>query len=110
MKAIVDSGAIDTVCGPAHMDQEDIMETEASKRGMKYCAANGGHIKNMGEGDVKAKSMEGIPLEMKAQVGDKITKMLIAVRRACEAGNMVVFNVDREAIGKLLGKSKLTPT
>jgi hypothetical protein len=107
--AVMDSGAVETMCGKEHLDEEDIAETESSKKGMRYMAADGGFIKNVGEGDVQGKSEEGIPLKLKAQVGDKITKMLIAVKRACEGGNMVMFNVDREALKELVKSDKMDP-
>jgi hypothetical protein len=34
-------------------------------------------------------------------VGDKLTNMLIAVRRVVESGNMVVFGANMKAIRKL---------
>ena len=48
-------------------------------------------------------------MKLKAQVGDKITKMLIAVKRACEGGNMVMFNVDREALKELVKCEGMDP-
>ena len=48
-------------------------------------------------------------MKLKAQVGDKITKMLIAVKRACEGGNMVMFNVDKEALKELVKCEGMDP-
>ena len=104
MNAVIDSGSVETVCGAEHIDKESVTETEASRKGMRYMAADGGYIKNIGEGQVDGRSTEGIPIRMKAQVGDKITKMLIAVRRAAEGGNIVLFNVDKESSKEVTGK------
>jgi hypothetical protein len=107
--AVMDSGAVETMCGKGHLDEEDVTETKSSKKGMRYMAADGGYITNMGEGDVQGKSEEGIPLKLKAQVGDKITKMLIAVKRVCEGGNMVMFNVDQESLKELAKCENMDP-
>ena len=45
----------------------------------------------MGEGTIKGKSMENIPIDLKMQAGEGITKLLLSVRRAVNAGNQVVF-------------------
>ena len=109
VNAVMDSGAVETMCGKRHLDEEDVTETDSSKKGMRYMAADGGYITNIGEGDVQGKSEEGIPLKLKAQVGDKITKMLIAVKRACEGGNMVMFNVDQESLKALAKCENMDP-
>ena len=62
----------------------------------------------MGEGDVKAKSEDGIEIDLTAQIGDKIRRMLIAVGRAVDAGNMVVFGADRNALRDLADKKDLS--
>ena len=40
-------------------------------------------------------------MQMKAQVGDKLSSILVSVSSACKAGNMVVFGADRDAIRRL---------
>jgi len=102
LEAIMDSGAVETLCGKQHVEEESgIRETEASRAEMNYFAANGSPIRNLGESDVKGESDEGIPVSFTAQVGDGISRILIALRRACEEGNMVVFGADRNALRKL---------
>ena len=44
---------------------------------------------------------------MVTQVGDKLTNMLIAVRRVVESGNMVVFGANMKAIRKLAACEKI---
>ena len=106
-KAIVDSGTVDTVCGPQHIGKGAIRETEASKRGANWTAAGGGKVKNLGEGDVSGKSAEGIPVSYTTQVGDKISKMLISVSRTGDAGNMTIFNADINSIRELAKRTSI---
>ena len=106
-KAIVDSGTIDTVGGPMHVAKEAIRATIASKKGLNYTSASGHTIKNLGEGDVHARSDEGIPIDMTTQVGDSLTKMLISVGRTGEAGNMTIFNCDMAAIREIARKQTI---
>lgn len=61
----------------------------------------------MGEGDFEGKSDEGIPLAFTTQVGDKISRMLIAVGKTGEAGNMTIFNADMKAIRELASRDKI---
>ena len=100
-EAIMDSGAFDSFVGMKHVDCEDIKETEASKNEEKYWTACDGSIKNKGEVSIKAQSEEGIPVNMNVQVGDKISNILIAVKNAVKAGNMVIFGADMNAIRNL---------
>ena len=51
-------------------DKLGTMETEASKKGMHYRAANGSQIKNHGACEPKGKTDEGTEVEMKFQVAD----------------------------------------
>ena len=46
-------------------------------------------------------------VELVEQVGDKIQRMLIAVTRAVDAGNMVVFGADRQALRALADKKEV---
>ena len=97
------------MAGPAHVAQEDRRETKSSKDGVTYKAANGGSIKNIGEGDVKGKTSEGMPVNLTTQVGDKMSRMLISVSRAGQAGNAVLFNVDMKTIRELAKQDKIEP-
>jgi hypothetical protein len=42
-------------------------------------------------------------------VGDKLTNMLIAVRRMVESGNMVIFGANMKTIRKLAACDKIEP-
>jgi hypothetical protein len=52
---------------------------------------------------------DGTPIEFTTQVGDKITKMLLAVRRMTESGNMVIFGANLKSIRKLAALDKIEP-
>ena len=100
-ESILDSGAFDSFIGMKHVDGEDIKQTHASKNKEKYWTACEGSIQNEGEALINAKSNEGIPIKMKVQVGDKVSRILIAVRNAVKAGNMVVFGASQQALRDL---------
>ena len=89
----VDSGAVDHVTTKKVGDKLGTTETEASKKGMHYRAANGSQIKNHGACEAKGKTDEGTEVEMKFQVAD-VTKTLGSVRRMTQAGNRVVFDAN----------------
>ena len=55
----------------------------------------------MGEGKVKGISEDGVGVQMVAQEGDKIGRMLISVGRVTDEDNAVLFNVDHELIKRL---------
>ena len=101
LKAIVDSGAVETVTPSGTIGKGKLRETILSKRGAHYTAADGGIIKNLGEGDIEGTSEEGLGVKMTAQVGDKLSKTLISVRRIVEKGNMVIFGADEAALSML---------
>ena len=84
-----------------HVAAAEIRATAASTKGFNYTSATGHAIKNMGEGDVHARSDEGIPIDMTTQVGDSLTNLLISVGRTGEAGNMTIFNCDLKAIRQI---------
>ena len=44
---------------------------------------------------------------MKAQVGGKVSNLLVSVSNACDAGNLVIFGADQEAIRKVSMMSKI---
>ena len=92
-----DSGAIDSVTPKDSAEAFRLKETEASRKGMRYRAANGSGIKNYGEKDVSGYNGHGGQVSMTLQVAD-VTKTLGSVYRWVEAGNRVVF--DRGSDGK----------
>jgi len=105
--AIVDSGAVDTIAPKAMVEGLNIRQTEISKRNGKYAAADGGVIQNLGECVMEGFGEDGTPMRLVTQVGDKVTNMLIAVRRMVESGNMVIFGANHQAIRKLAASQKI---
>ena len=109
IEAIVDSGAIDTICPREMIGGNKITETEVSKRNGKYAAADGGCITNLGESKIQAQTPDGTGVGFTTQVGDKIKRMLLAVRRMTESGNMVIFGADMKLIRKMAALDKIEP-
>ncbi len=107
IEGVMDSGAYDTIGYKGLFGGDEIRQTEASKKGMNYYAVNGGEVKNMGEADLKGVSDDGVPIAFTAQVGDKIKKLLISIRRAASSGNMVIFGADLKAIRDLAKLDKI---
>ena len=90
IKVTADSGAADHVA-PVDMAQYvELKETEASRQGIKYVAANGHRITNLGQREVQGKTDEGVSLGITWQVAD-IKKPLASIGRMCDAGNVAVF-------------------
>ena len=99
--AVVDSGSVEVIGPKGIVDDNKIRETELSKTGKGYNAANRRKIKNMGEGPVVAESETGTTINFTAQLGDKVSKLLLGLSRAADAGNAALFNVDMDLIRKL---------
>ena len=106
-EAIVDSGTVDNLGGPEHVDFEDVKETDFSKQGGRYLAASDDVIKNIGQGSMDAQDANGMPLNFTMQVGDRVKRILLSTRRAGEAGNMTIFNADLDAIKEIAKMSKV---
>ena len=66
-----------------------IEQTEDSKNGKEYTAANGGKIKNEGQKIIPfTTTVEGQELKMKVQIAE-VTRMLISASKVANAGNIV---------------------
>ena len=87
----VDSGAIVSVLPKGAAKGVPVKETQASKHGLQYRAANGTPIANEGEKPLQGYTNEGSAVSMAMQVA-KVTKPLGSVRATLEANNMVVFD------------------
>ena len=91
VEVTVDPGAVDTVGPPTVAPGIPIRETEASRSGMHYRAANNMKIPNLGEKKLQGITEEGQDVGMTIQVA-QVNKVLASVGRMCEAGNRVVFD------------------
>lgn len=107
VKAVVDSGAVETIAPEGYIEKDKIKQTAASRNGAGWKAAEGSKILNKGEGLIQGKSDDGMKLNTVSQIGDKAKRMLLAVSRIAEAGNAVMFNVDKDLTKKLAKSDKL---
>ena len=90
----IDSGAIDTV-GPKEIAGAFKMrETEMSRRGIGFVAANGSGIKNYGEKMVVGYTDDGGAVSMKVHCAD-VKKVLCSVHKMNMGGNAVVLDGER---------------
>ena len=86
----IDSGAIDTVM-PKHVAQHfETVETDASKNGPGFRAANGSPIKHFGKKTIRGISDQYHTLSLTAQVAD-VRTTLGSVFQVLRAGNVVHF-------------------
>ena len=90
-----DSGAADSVTGRDTAEAIPVKETEASRNGMNYRAANGSVIANYGEKELKGYNGQGGAVNMVLQVAD-VTKTLGSVPQWAEADNLVVFDKGKD--------------
>ena len=81
----VDSCAADHVAPTGMFPDVPIIETEASKNGKTYAAANGGEIKNEGEKVIPFTTNEGFQKKARFQVA-KVTKVLLSASKITKAG------------------------
>ena len=72
-------------------------ETEASRRGIGYCVANGNCIRNKMELTLRGTAENGVRLNVIAQASD-VTKPLGAAREIIKAGNRIVLDEDESYI------------
>ena len=90
MPVTLDSGAFDSVIPKRLAQGVPVKQTEASRRGLKYRAANGTTIVNEGEKDLRGYTNEANLVDMAMQVAE-VTKPLGSVRAMLKAGNRVHF-------------------
>ena len=87
-----DSGAAESVLPKNMLPNEPIVEGEAKRRGVKYVAANGGKMENIGEKKVKFKRAGSNAVNsITFQVTD-VSKPLASVSRILDKGNAVIFS------------------
>ena len=74
-----------------------VKETEASRRGGKFIAANGTDIPIFGEQEIRGKDDTGRDVAMRLTCAD-VQKTLASVRKMVSKGNRVVFDEDASYI------------
>ena len=93
---VVDSGAAETVMPSSWFPNHKLHESEGSKNGAVYTAANGGQLENEGERRLYLATVQGDMLrKMDFQVTN-VTKALGSVSRMVKNGNKVIFDVDEK--------------
>ena len=104
-KITIDSGAAESVLPADMLPNEKLMDGEAKKRGVRYVAANGGKMDNLGEKKVRFRRQGSAAVSsIMFQVTD-VGKPLASVSRILDKGNIVVFSrkgsyIMNEAIGE----------
>jgi hypothetical protein len=84
----MDSCAAQTVMSRKMFPRMKTEQTEDSRNGKEYTAANGGKIKNEGQKIIPFTTVEGQELKMKVQIAE-VTRMLISASKVANAGNIV---------------------
>ena len=95
-KVTVDSGAEESVWPSTHVNWEKVKETEDSRKGIGFIAANGVKMPNYGSTQVDFKK-DGKVKRMNFAVTD-CKKPLASVSRIVDKGNRVVFDDDESYI------------
>ena len=90
MELLVDSGAVDNVGDPRAFPEYKLRESDGSRNGLHYLAANNGKIKNEGELNLSCRSSEGMPFKLKMQ-GAGVSRPILSVIRLTESGKDVIF-------------------
>ena len=93
VKVIMDSGAAESVCPRSMAPQFAIRDSAASKAGVYYTSANGGHIPNLGEQHVPVCLANGARTIATFQVAE-VSRPLMSVARLCEMGNRILFGAN----------------
>ena len=91
-KITIDSGAAESVLPADMLPNEALVEGEARKKGVRYVAANGGKMDNLGEKRVRfrrngAAAVNNITFQVTG-----VSKPLASVSRILDKGNTVVFS------------------
>ena len=89
MRLTIDSGACDAVC-PPHSFSNTSLNVHNKEFGKPYGACGGETVRNIGSKAVTCLTNGGVS-DYVFQVGDKLTKPLLAVSKICEQGKAVFF-------------------
>ena len=90
IKIVADSGASDHVAPPSTAAHIEIEETEMSRSGLYYTAANGQKIDNVGQRTIRALTEDGNKVAMTWQIA-AIKRPLASIGKMCDAGNSAIF-------------------
>ena len=93
MTACVDSGAVRSVAPRVAAPGVKLTETEESKSGKVFRAANGYEIEIYGEKRIPSTTTTGRKAQVKYTIAD-VSRPLLAVCEVCDQGKQVVFDND----------------
>ena len=93
IELLVDSGAVDNVASPHPFPEYRIRQSEGSKKGLHYFAANNGSIPNVGEQHLCFESPEGLSFKVRMQSAE-VSRPILSVMKLAEGGNDVLFRQD----------------
>ena len=93
----VDSGSADHVAPEEEFGTTPLEESEGSKKGRRYIAANGQKVPNLGQRVVKMATDDGLPLQVRWQV-TKVVKPLLSVSKLTSNGNVVILDKNHPRI------------
>ena len=91
LSSIVDSGAAENVAPHSAAAHIRTQETEASRRGACFYAANGEALPNKGEKHIPVVTEEGQMTKMRYQIAD-VVRPLCSVSKICVQDNVPVFS------------------
>ena len=106
-KITIDSGAAESVMPVDMLKEIQLRESEGSRKGISYIAANGGRMPNMGERKVHFKTDTGSESSVVFQV-THARKPLASVSKIVRKGNRVIFDaqgsyIENVSTGKRIG-------
>ena len=93
IKVSLDSGAVDTVTPPSTAKYFPIQETDSSRNGIHYRAANGTKIHNHGARIVRGISKDFKEMNLVMNVAD-VQKTLASAFQIVNAGNKIILDTD----------------
>jgi len=105
VRAIVDSGAEETVAPPGTFCTP-VVPSVMSESGQTYTAANGAPIKNLGRTTVAFRDKDDRASALHFEVAE-VTQPLVSVAGLCDAGNVVIFHKKGAFIHSLTSQKKV---
>jgi len=90
-KITIDSGAAESVIPQGMLNEIKVQESEGSRNGVQYIAANGAKMPNLGEKKVFFKTKDGMESNVVFQV-THARKPLASVSKIVKKGNKVIFS------------------
>ena len=90
VRAVMDSGASESVAPPDMCPLYPINESEGSKAGVKYRTASNTSIPNLGEQTLNVFLEDGRETKVKYNIAD-VSRLLNSISEICDGGNQEIF-------------------